>query len=48
MVEDMKNEMERLEIEIGDALMEPKQPPGTTGERIKVLSNVYGVKMEEK
>lgn len=28
--------------------MEPKIEPGEIGERIRVLTNVYGVKMEEK
>jgi hypothetical protein len=47
-LEEIKKEMESLGVEVGDAHMEPKKEPGYVGEKIKVLTNVYGVKMGEK
>uniref|UniRef100_A0A915DJZ7 Uncharacterized protein n=1 Tax=Ditylenchus dipsaci TaxID=166011 RepID=A0A915DJZ7_9BILA len=45
MVDEIVAEFENLNIHIGDPHMEEKIPGGTNGERIKVLSNVFGIKM---
>uniref|UniRef100_A0A915E0E9 Uncharacterized protein n=1 Tax=Ditylenchus dipsaci TaxID=166011 RepID=A0A915E0E9_9BILA len=45
MVDDITEEFQRLGIGIGDPHLEEKISPGTMGEPIKVVSNVYGIKM---
>uniref|UniRef100_A0A1I8BDY6 Piwi domain-containing protein n=1 Tax=Meloidogyne hapla TaxID=6305 RepID=A0A1I8BDY6_MELHA len=47
-LEEIKKEMESLGLEVGDPHMESKTEPGEVGEKIRVLTNVYGVKMDEK
>ena len=47
-LEAIKKEMESLGVEVGDPHMESKMEPGEAGEKIRVLTNVYGVKMDEK
>ncbi|CAK5090943.1 unnamed protein product [Meloidogyne enterolobii] len=47
-LEEIKKEMESLGLEVGDPHLESKADPGEVGEKIRVLTNVYGVKMEEK
>jgi hypothetical protein len=48
MVEDVKKELELLNLEIGDPHMEEKRPPGTAGVPTKVRTNVYGIKMQKR
>ncbi|KAL3119144.1 hypothetical protein niasHT_003927 [Heterodera trifolii] len=48
LLEDIKKEFEHLGIEVGDPRLESLVEPGHEGQRCKIVTNIYGVKMEPK
>ncbi|KAI1729818.1 piwi domain-containing protein [Ditylenchus destructor] len=47
MIDEISQEFQNLGIAVGDPRIEEQKPPGTYGVPLKVVSNVYGVKMAQ-